>query len=249
MSDSETKPITFQDLPELRRKTDVVSKFLHQQLSQHLETLRPLLAADRVFGKHAGGKAEVTGAERSLIELQQHYRQFTNKPYDLPRDFETQWLTLVGTALELYPWDHEHVIQDRTIMVASPVQWVVNFQNNYTLAQVRKVLVGKEAVRLEYLRQFVVNALVLQLLLARSPRLVTLLADLGYEVKTQTPAEFKGLPVVTLSSCLKSFRPADDLILAATAFSGLPGFVELINLDSIQTPKDALKEKLAELMK
>jgi hypothetical protein len=34
------------------------------------------------------------------------------------------------------------------------------------------------------------------------------------------------------------------LILAATAFSGVPAFIELVNLDEIKSPKDTLKERL-----
>jgi len=50
--------------------------------------------------------------------------------------------------------------------------------------------------------------------------------------------------LVTLTSCLSSFRPSDDLILAATAFSGVPAFIELVNLDEIKNPKDTLKERV-----
>jgi len=53
--------------------------------------------------------------------------------------------------------------------------------------------------------------------------------------------------VVTITACLSSFRPADDLILAATAFSGVPAFIELINLEDVQTRTDTLKQRLDEL--
>ncbi len=248
MSDDSSKALTLAELPELRRKTEAVSKFLQQQIAAHLATLRPLFAPDRLFGKYAGGKVEATGAERALTELQQRYHPFTNKPYDLPSDLETNWLTLVGTALELHPWEYSHQVQGKTITMTSPVRWVINYRTNYTLAQVKNVLGGKESVRPEYLRQFVVNALVLQLVLSRNSGLVQLFQDLRYELKTELPAEFKGLPVVTITSCLSSFRPADDLILAATAFSGVPAFIELINLDAVQAPRDSLKERLAELL-
>jgi hypothetical protein len=129
------------------------------------------------------------------------------------------------------------------------VRWVINFRSNYTLTQVKSVLAGKETVRQDYLRQFAVNALVLQLILARNPGLLRLFEDLRYELKTETLAELKGLPSVTITSCLASFRPADDLIAAATAFSGVPAFIELLNLDAVQTPKDVLKEKIEGLLK
>jgi hypothetical protein len=57
------------------------------------------------------------------------------------------------------------------------------------------------------------------------------------------------LNIVTITSCLSSFRPADDLIQAATAFSGVPAFIELIDLQQIETPRDSLKEQLEALTK
>lgn len=236
-----------QDLPELRRKTEAVSQILRQQIAAHLETLRPLLAPERVFGKLAGGRTEAAGAELALAELQKNYRPFGNKPYDLPRDFDNNWLTLVGSALELHSWEYTHPVQGKPISITSPLCWAVNFRASLTLAQVKNMLAGKEPARLDHVRQFVVNALVLQIVLARNPGVVQLFADLRYELKVQTPAELSGLPVASIASCLPSFRPADDLILAATAFSGVPAFIELADLDSIKNPKDTLKEKLEEL--
>ncbi len=247
MSNESSKAMTLAELPDLRRKTEAVSKFLQQQIVAHFETLRPLFALERILGKYAGGRMEVTGAERALVELKQAYKPFTGKPYDLPSDFDTQWLALVGNALDLHPWEYVHQIQGKAITMTSPVRWVINFRTNYSLAQVKNVLAGKETVRPDYLRQFVVNALALQLILARNQGVERLFADLRYEFKTETPADLKGLPMVTITSCLTSFRPADDLIQAATAFSGVPAFIELLNLDAVQTPKDVLKERLEQL--
>jgi len=249
MSDDSSKTLTLAELPELRRKTEAVSKFLQQQIAAHLETLRPLFAPERILGKYAGGKVEVPGTERALVELKQDYKPFTNKPYDLPLDFDTNWLPLVGGTLELHPWEYVHPVQGKAITMTSPVRWVINFRTNYTLAQVKNVLAGKEVVRQDYLRQFAVNALVLQLILARNPGLVQLFQDLRYELKSEKPAELKGLPIMTITSCLTSFRPDDDLIQAAAAFSGVPAFIELIDLGAAQAPKDILKERLEQLMK
>jgi hypothetical protein len=243
--------VTLQELPELRRKTESIAKLLHEQLKQHLETLRPLLAPERVFGKHVGGKVEVPGAERALAELQQAYRDFSTKPFDLPSEFDPHWLTLVGNRLELHAWDYHHEAKTGTevkaITMTSPLRWIVSYASNYSVAQVKQVLTGKEQRRPEYLRQFVVNALVMQLVVSRFPGLTQLFADLRYELKAATSSELPKLPLVTVSSCLPSFRPADDLILAAAAFSGVHAFIEVIDLDAIKSPKDTLKEKLEEL--
>ena len=249
MSDSSGNALTLQELPGLRRRTEAVSRFLREQITLHLETLRPLFGAERVFGKHAGGKVEVPEGERALAELQQNYKPFTRKPYDLPETLDTSWLGLVGNGLELYPWEYTHPVEGTAVTITTPLRWAVNYRNNYTLAQVKAVLEGKQTVRPEYLRQYVVNALVLQSLLARNARLIELFRDLRYEVKSETPAEFKGLPVVTITSTINSFRPADHLISAAVAFSGVPAFIELANLEEITNPRDILREKLQELIK
>ncbi len=249
MSEEDARVVSLQELPDLRRKTENVSRFLQQQIASHLETLRPLFAPERIFGKHAGGKVEVSGTERTLVELQQNYKPFTRKPYDLPEALDPNWLGLVGNSLELHPWEYAHSVQGKPVLMTSPVRWVVNYRANYTLAQVKSVLGGKETVRQDYLRQFVVNALVLQLVLNRNPGLVQLFQDLRYDLETESDPALKGLPIVTITSCLTSFRPADDLIQAATAFSGVPAFIELINLDEAQAPKDVLKERLDKLMR
>lgn len=249
MTGDSTRTLTFTELPELRRKTEVVSKFLQNQIATHLETLRPLFAPERVLGKAAGGKIEVQGADRALADLNQSYKTFTRKPYKLPETLDASWLPIVGSALELHAWDYTHLVQGKAITISSPVRWVVNFRANYTLTQVKSVLAGKEPVRPEYLRQFIVNALVLQLILGRTPGIVQLFKDLRYDIATETPPELKGLPVLTITSCLTSFRPADDLMEAATAFSGFPVFIELLDLSLLQAPRDWFKEQLDELIK
>ncbi|HTD88980.1 MAG TPA: hypothetical protein VK850_20600, partial [Candidatus Binatia bacterium] len=186
MSDASATPLTLTELPELRRKTEAVSKFLREQIAAHLETLRPLFAPDRLLGKYAGGKVDLPGVEKSYTDFQKSYKSFVQKPYDLPEALDNSWLPLVGNTLDLYPWDYVHPVQGKPITMSSPVRWVINYRSNYTLAHVKNVLAGKEPVRQDYLRQFVVNALVLQLVLARNPGLAQLFQDLRYELKSET---------------------------------------------------------------
>ncbi len=244
-----SQPITLSDLPEYRRKTEAISQLLRQQIVAHFETLRPLLAPERIFGKHAGGKTEVKGADLALEELKKNYRRFTSKPYDLPSDFNPQWLTLVGTAIEFSPWNYAETIDGRTITMTSPVRWVITYQSNYDFPRVKSILVAKETARLDFLRQFVVNALVLPIVLSRTPGLSPLFADLGYDLKVETPGDMSGLPVLTITSVLNSFRPPDDLIAAATAFSGVPEFIELVDLESLKKPRDLLKDRIDALLR
>jgi hypothetical protein len=249
MSDEPGTALTFQQLPELRRKTEAISHFLKDQISGHLETLRPLFAPERILGKYAGGRTDVTGAERALAELRQSYTPFTTRPYDLPETLDENWLTLVGNSLELHAWEYAHPVQGKPVTMSSPVRWIVNYRANYTIAQVKSALASKETNRPDYLRQFAVNALVLQLVLNRLPGLARLFQDLRFELKSETVPELKGLPMVTVTSSLKSFRPADDLIQSATAFSGVPAFIELLDVEAIVQQADPLRAKIEALLK
>jgi len=251
---SESKQVTLQQLPELRRKTEAVAKLLHDQLTRHLETLRPLLSAERVFGKYAGGKGSDGAIERTFSELQQSYREFTRKPFDLPQTLDQHWLTLVGNRLVLYPWEYLHEAkadrESKPITMTAPLQWVLAYTSNYTLSQMREALAGKEAAqRSDNVRQFVINALVLQQVINKSTGIVSLMADLRYELKTTTSPDFKNLPLVTIRSAVPSFCPADDLILAAAAFSGIAAFIELIDVDGIEKVKDPVAARIEEILK
>ena len=78
--DKRAKPLTFQELTELRRKTEAVSKFLQEQLAAYLETLRPVLSPERVFSKFLGTKGDQMIADRAFAQLQQNYRPFSSRP-------------------------------------------------------------------------------------------------------------------------------------------------------------------------
>ncbi len=251
--DKPAKRLTFQELTDLRRKTEVVSKFLHDQLSAHLETLRPILAPERLFGKYLGVKGDSTLAERAFAQLQQNYRSFTVRPFDLPSELDEHWLTLVGNRVTLYPWEYTHQAQaereTRPISMTSPVRWVVSYSSAYTLSQVRQALGGTGERRPEHIRQFVVNALVAQLVVTQVPGLAALFSDLRYQLQTDNALDLPKLPLTTMTFSLPSFRPPDDLILSATSFSGIPAFIELIDIDALARLQDPLKGRIQELLR
>lgn len=250
---SEPKQVTLQQLPDLRKKTEAVAKLLQDQLTRHIDTLRPLFAPERVLGRYAGGKVDDASVERSWSELQQAYREFTRKPFDLPQTLDPHWLTLVGNRLVLYPWEYQHNAktdrESKSMTMTAPLQWVLAFASNYTLSQMRRAVTEKEATRPENVRQFVVNALVLQLIVKKNPGISGLLNDLRYEAKVVTSPDLETLPLVTIRSVIPSFCPADDLLLAAAAFSGIAAFIELIDVDGIRQAKDPLSARIDEVLK
>ncbi|HXJ84297.1 MAG TPA: hypothetical protein VMS64_37125 [Candidatus Methylomirabilis sp.] len=253
--DSSSRSLTFQELPELRRKTEAISRFLHEQLSTHLETLRPILSPERLFGKpgsSTGGKGEIPLADRALAQLQQSYRPFSGPPFNLPSELDQYWLTLVGNKVSLHPWEYTHQArterESRPVTMTSPVRWVVSFSSTYTLSHVKQALAGKGERRPEHIRQFVINALVTQLVVTHTPGLAPLFADLRYQLHTDSVPDLPKVPLTTIISGLPSFRPDDDLILAATNFSGVPAFIELIDIGALATLRDPLKARIEDLL-
>jgi hypothetical protein len=45
-----------------------------------------------------------------------------------------------------------------------------------------------------------------------------------------------------------SFRPSDEVILAATRFSGVPAFIELIDVEAARMLPDPLKARIEEIL-
>jgi hypothetical protein len=251
--DDTARTLTFEQLSDLRRKTEIISKFLQDRLLAHLETLRPILAPERVFGRALAGRGDSGLGDRILAQLQQSYRPFTSRPYDLPTQFDEHWLSLVGTKVTLYPWEYAHEArtdrETRTITMSSPLRWVVTYTSAYTLAHVRQALAGKGERRPEHIRQFVVNALVTQLMTTHTPGLGALLADLRYQLQTDASPDLPQLPLTTITASLPSFRPADDLILSAVTFSGVPAFIELIDIEALPKLEDPLKARIVDLVR
>jgi len=251
--DGPGKPLTFQELTELRRRTEIISKFLRDQLLTHLETLRPVLSPERLLGKYVAGRGDSALADRAFAQIQQNYKPFSFLPFDLPAEFDPHWLTLVGSRATLYPWEYTYEAraerETRTISMTSPVRWVVSFTSAYTLSQVIQALTGKGERRPEHIRQFVVNALVTQLIVTHTPGLAPLFTDLRYQLQTDSTPDLPKLPLTTITSGLPSFRPADDLILAATGFSGTPAIIELIDFDALSKLEDPLKARIEELLR
>ena len=248
MTSPASREVSLQDLPGLRLKTERVSQALSQQLTAHLETLKPLYSPERIFGKLAGGKVEVATADRAMTELKEKYQPFTAKPLLLPSEFDLNWLTLTGSSLELLPWEYVHDVGGKPVTMTAPTHWVLNYKTGLSIGKLRAALSGTEPVRPELLRQFIVNALVLHTVFKFNPGLPALFSALRFDMQTEVSTEFRGIPLITVVSCLQTFRPADELISTATAFSGVPAFVELLDLDASRNPRDLLRETIEQLI-
>jgi hypothetical protein len=245
--------LTFEQLAELRQQTEAIAGFLRNRLQGYLETLRPLFAPRRLLGKYADRKEDVAGSEKAVIQLRQRFAEVCGAPYSLTPDLDEDLFTRIENRPELHPWEYSYEAKNdeesRALTITSPVRWILTYSSGYTLSQIRQSVTSKQDRRLDHIRQFLVNALVMHLLLAKYPGISQLLSDLHYRVQTDKCPGLGMVPFVTVSGCLPSFRPADNLILKATRFSGVPDFVELIDIEAVQTLQDSLKSKIDELLR
>jgi hypothetical protein len=100
--------------------------------------------------------------------------QIRDPPLDLPAEFDPYWLTVVANRVTLYPWEYTYEArtdrETRTVTMTSAVRWVLSFTSAYTLSLTRQALANKGERRPEHIRQFVVNALVAQLVITGASR-------------------------------------------------------------------------------
>jgi hypothetical protein len=249
---SSRAPVALADLPKLRAGTEAIGKVLRSDLEQQLETLQVLFAPRRILGRFSGGSAgrdDVAGAERTVAALEAAYREIAGKPpFVLRPQLDREALKQID-RLELYPWEYPYEIRSsdgeaRVVDITSPVRWVLNYASGYTLSQLRKAVTGKEEKRSDDMRQFVLSSLVLKALLEQYPALTRLLAHLRYDVAFEKAPGLGALSLVTLQSHLDSVRPHDDVILGATAISGVNAFIEIVDRQSLASLRDPLREKI-----
>ena len=245
--------LTIEELALLREKTETASKVLDSHLKSYLDTIKLLLAPRRVLGRHVANRDDVNISDRMLDQLKQQYGQVVNQaPLGLDTEFPEQTLAHLDNLPMVYAWEYGHIVEagptKKVLTITSPVRWMLTYETGAAPALVRQMLEGKVERRTETLRQFVVNALAMGMLIQAYPGIPTLFSALRYRVQTECLPGFGSLPFVTVQACLESFRPSDELLLMATAFSGIPAFIELIQADSLQGYVDPLTEQLRRIL-
>lgn len=253
MTASSSPVLTIDQLASLRDKTEAASKVLDSHLKSYLNTIKPLLAPRRVLGRHVASREEVNISDRMLDQLKQQYGQVVSQaPFGLPMEFPEQTLSHLDNLPMVYAWEYGYVVgagpTKKALTITSPVRWMLSYETGTAPTLVRQMLDGKVERRTETLKQFVVNALAMGLLIQAYPGVGQLLSALRYRVQTECLPGFGSLPFVTVQACLDSFRPSDELLLTATAFSGVPAFVELIRADSLQGYIDPVTEQLQQIL-
>jgi len=250
---SPTRNLSFEQLAAARKSTQAVSDFLEKRLLGYLDTIRSLLLPERLLGKLAGSKFDVPGADKALTELQDTYRRLPGKPFDFPKEFETDWLVEIGLKLDLQRWEYSKEISTesgkRMIQITSPTRWILAYGPGYSVSQAIQAFGRRQDRRgIDQLRQFVVNTLVMQALMTRNAGLAAILAELRYNVNTQAHPGLSGLPVVVIQSQISTFLPPESIIAAATELSGIDAFIELIDVEAVRQLSDPFKQRIVQLI-
>lgn len=226
--------LTHDQLPRLHNLTAEVQKICRGQLRKYLDALAPLFRPRRVLGDHmeGAGKESVTGADQTFAELRDIYFKACGRPFDLRKELPSP-LESVGTQIGLYEWEYAYDVrterETRSITIVSPLTWVLAYPSTYSLSMLRQVMAGKQERNAEGVQSFVLRSCLMHLQFAKLPDLQALFEGLRFRVEVRKSPQLGELPLVTVSAPIRTVRPADELLLAATGLSGRTGFEEVID--------------------
>jgi hypothetical protein len=241
---------TFDEISQLRPKTNEVARFLQAQLTQHVETLWPLLDPARILGKTAGG-ARISWMDKTLGEYRSLYEKFS-RPFRFPEEFDADMIYDAGAKLDVHPWEYTYEArteqETKRITMSTPTRWLLNYSCDLSLGRMKAMATGREQSQSPLQQRFVLLTILLQLVLQKSPRVSQLMKALRFEIETTPCEELYGLPLTTVSFALPSFRPDDSLIMKATSLSGIPAFIELVDVEVVRAMKDPIKEQLERIV-
>ena len=235
-----TRTVTFEQLADLREKTERLSQFLSQRLKNHLTTLYPILAPRRTFGKYVGFKEAIARAFEAYNRLAEKYREVSGAAFDLRNDFDEEALSAMEYAIEVYPWKYIN----KPIPMFCPFQWVITYRSGYPLSEMQRLMVRKGDPRKTSARHFLINALATHIVLSHNPGALQLLDDLRYEVRLETGLGSGILPLFIVSSIVSSFRPPDELMLSAIRLSGVPAFIEMVTWEAVPQLAEPLRQRI-----
>jgi len=247
------REMTFEEMLRIRSGSERISSWIRGEILDRLETLKPLLAPKRFLADHIKSPYRVEDArdaDRNFAEIQAAYKSVAGAPLRLPGRLESP-LDSVPSQVELQPWestlDAETPEGPRRICIRSPLSWVLIHGASINFSQARLMASGATPRNESDLREFAIHALVMKLIVARSPGLVRLFSTMRLSLDTAQSPELGGLPLVRLTASVPTFRPSDAVVLGAIRMSGVPIFEELVDLEAASTLLDPFGSKIAEL--
>ena len=166
---------------------------------------------------------------------------------------ETDWLGDIGVKLDLHRWEYAREIAaesgKRSILITSPTRWILAYGPGYYFSQAVQSFAHRQDRRgIDQLRQFVVNALVIQALVSRSSGLISIFNELRYDVLAQPHPGLNGLPVVVIQSQIPTFLPPIRSLPLQPNCQVFNAFIELIEVEAVRQMPDPFKQRISQLI-
>jgi hypothetical protein len=247
------EPYSTKKLLVLRKLTRAVADFFRGQVRDYLATLAHLLRPRNVLGEfiEGYGKDSVPGAAKAFKELQTLFEGIAPaRPFNLDKELERP-IEIVSSALETVPLEYVHVARrdkvTKPVTITCPFVWVLSY-SGYGPRRLKEVLADRIRAG-DHVKEFVVHALVMHLVLSRQTAVARVMHDLRFPITSARRDLFHGLPVPYINAAISTVRPPDDVIIENTEISGMDVFEEVINVEQISGLRDPLKERLMELVR
>ncbi len=240
-----------QSLLVRRKLTRTIAEVARAQMLEYLTVLAPLLRPRVVLGEHVHGSTRegAPRADKAFKELQASYAAVApTRPFNLPAEL-TSPLNFAGAGLDITPVDYPHVIGEgsdaRTIMVRSPLTWVLTY-SGHAPTRLPDLLATRQRAN-DGLQQFVLAQLLLRVVIDNSPGLGAICDALHFPLTTATTPATGTLPLTRVGLAVRTTLPSDDVILESAALTGMDAFEEVIDLDDLKSLDDPFRDRILAL--
>jgi hypothetical protein len=212
--------------------------------------LKTLSAPRTLLGHYVqgAGKDPVRGADKVFKDLQGTFDSVAVvKPFNLHRELKPP-LPLETSALEFEPFEYPHPIKTRsgskTVMVTSPIKWVV-YYTGYPPSKLKEAVEQGDTV--VPILEHVLHHVMLHTALHMQKGVAAIFEALRFPVSTHHLPGLGTLPISVVTGPVPTIRPADARILESTELSGSDAFEEVVDPNALESLHDPLKEKLAKV--
>jgi hypothetical protein len=242
-----------QQLLDLRRVTQAISRKFEDDLKSHLSTLAPLFSPLTLFGEYARGGSRTSGvlSERAYRELCTRFKAVSEAPPFLINASLSAPLELFSATPVLAPVEYAYTAQadgaSHAIRVSSPMRWTLSYPEA-TPKRLRELLAGDPRQMGDELVHGLLQSLAMAVLLDHRPGLVELFRGLRFPLQVQRLDDLGSLPVLILSAPLETHLPEDQVIIQNTQLTGIPSFEEVIDSADIQRLNDPIRQNLNEMV-